>query len=167
MAIEILPAEVSSSVEIHRRVKILYVEYATDIGIVRRWGWPRSGRPAKAATKEPKERVDSLIRGEGRVTKCDRCAVVEIGKLAVVLISREIDDRNSAQISCRKCSSSNTKESVKLVQNFGSYVTKKELLFCQMQLQVTEPGSVIASHCRKEMNGMISSVVCRQEKLKV
>jgi hypothetical protein len=67
---EFLPVEGYSPTEIHRRLRSVYGEYAINVRSVRLWflpfkssdkdagDWPRSGRPAAAATTETKNRVN-------------------------------------------------------------------------------------------------------------
>jgi len=73
VALQILSVEGYSPIEIHRGVKSLHVEDATDVSWVLRFKrtsvtGPRSGRPAAITKTEPKEeRVDALLRGEGSI----------------------------------------------------------------------------------------------------
>jgi transposase len=99
-----LTAEGSSPTENHRRLKRMYREDATDISGIRCWvrrfksgeketgGRPRSGRPASTATTETKEKVDALIRDDGRITSA-LCAATGIGKPVLMTIIRELGYR--------------------------------------------------------------------------
>jgi histone-lysine N-methyltransferase SETMAR len=103
VVIEFLTAESSSPIEIHRRLRSVYVEDAIDVGsdagsVVLSGeqdigDMPCSGRPATAATTENKDKVDALIRDDRRITTSELCVAIWIGKPAVMAIIRELGYR--------------------------------------------------------------------------
>jgi hypothetical protein len=105
MVIEFLTAKGSGPIEIRRRLRSGCGEDAIDVNldagtvVLKRCkkkkyigDRTRSGRPTTAATTEMKAKVDAPTRDCRRMTS-GLCAAIGSGKLALVAIIRELDDR--------------------------------------------------------------------------
>ena len=89
--IEYLHAEKIAPNDIHRRLLNVYGDQTVDVSTVRRWvarfssgdsdvkDKPRSGRPCTAVTPRNEERLDQLIRANGRITTRELCTELNIG----------------------------------------------------------------------------------------
>ena len=99
---EYLTAEATRLIQIKRRLRSSYGEDATDVNWVRRCvcrfksgekdsgGRLRKGRPTTAATKETREKFNTLIRSDHPFTSSEQFAAVTTGRTAVLPIDREL-----------------------------------------------------------------------------
>jgi len=96
--IEILTAEKVPPIEIHRRMQAVYGDQCVDVSTVRRWvrrfkdgelgqadlsEKTRSGRPVTASDHLHQDRVEELIRGNGRVKQKLIAVTIGISKARV------------------------------------------------------------------------------------